>query len=326
MTMQETISSNIVKAEATSLGFSACGIARAKKIDAEVVQKFKQWIADGKNAGMNYMNNYEDIRFNPTLLLDGCKSIISVALNYYPQIPLDDSQYQFAYYAYGKDYHNVIRKKLHQLTTRLNQHYSSFNTQPNIRVCVDTAPILERYWAGQSGLGWIGKNGNLIIPDKGSFFFLGEILIDKEVDKYDSPLPSRCGNCTKCIEACPGKAICANGTLNANRCLSYITIEHHGQFSEDEKILMRLQKSSNRSTHYYIYGCDRCQLICPYNKFASPNDIEEFSPSMPFKQMTIQDWELLNREKYQQLFNDSAVKRAKYEGLKRNIDALFNNK
>lgn len=299
-----------IKAEAQRLGFSACGIARCEKVGQNVIDEYCHWLDDGKNANMEYLRNHSDIRFNPQLLLDDCKTIISLALNYYPPKTIDASEYQLAYYAYGKDYHDVMRRKIAQFAETIcgvDMHY---------RICVDTAPILERYWAQQSGIGWIGRNRNLIIPHKGSFFFLGELLIDGHVDKYDAPMASHCGTCRKCLDACPNHALTERG-LDSRRCLSYLTIEHRGAFSDSEVNAVR-----NQPTPYYIYGCDRCQIVCPHNTFAKPCQETEFLPDPDLLSMSSAQWFTLSREQYQKLFKGSAVKRAKYEGLMRNINTI----
>ena len=286
-----------------NIGFSACGIARADKVDEKNAQAFRTWIQSGKNASMQYMENYEEKRLDPRLLLPGAKSIIVVALNYFPKERLADDQLQFAYYAYGKDYHDVMKAKLQELTSLIEGEH---------KICCDTVPMLDRYWAYQAGLGWIGKNTNLIIPHAGSFFFLGEIITTATFDTYNSPMPNHCGTCENCLHACPTGALTANG-LDANRCLSYLTIENRNAIPDAEAEAMG----------NYIYGCDRCQLICPHNRFAQATDIEEFSPSEEFLKMTPDDWKQLTEEDYRRLFKGSAVKRAKYAGLKRNIDAAL---
>lgn len=313
--MQNTvISSEIVKAEALRLGFSACGIAPAVAVDTEYESYFSDWLQRGGNAGMGYMDNYKDLRLDPGLVLEDCKSVVCLALNYYPAKQLKSDQYQFAYYAYGKDYHDVMRHKLNELATAITTAFADIPVKT--RVCVDTAPVLERYWAQKAGIGWIGKNHNLIIPHHGSFFFLGEILIDQLVDNYDTPMSSHCGTCQQCLDACPGMAIHEDGFFDASCCLSYLSIERRGDFNTDEARLMSHQPGDTP----YIYGCDRCQLACPHNKYASPNSTEEFQPSELFLNMNRNDWTHLSRADYQQIFKGSAVKRAKFEGLKRNID------
>ena len=291
------------KAEAARLGFSACGIARAQRVDDDYACAFRQWLSDGKHAGMAYMENYLDKRLNPCELLPGAKSMLVVALNYYPQRRLSESQLQFAYYAYGKDYHDVMRMKLTQLAEALGLDNDAY------LIACDTKPVLERYWAWKAGLGWIGKNNNLIIPHEGSFFFLGEIITAAEADTYALPMESRCGSCTRCIDACPTGALDEDTWMDARRCLSYLTIENRGEIPQ----------------HYwkamgnYIYGCDRCQLACPHNRFAQATGVEELMPSQEFLDMATAQWSSLSPDDFRRIFRGSAVKRAKYDGLMRNI-------
>lgn len=313
-----------IKAEAFRLGFSACGIAKAEPVDASIADSYREWLNDGKNAGMEYLRNNLDKRLDPTLLMPEAKSIISLALNYYPERKLNDDQYQFAYYAYGKDYHDVIKVKLSELTTFIQ---SLCGNVIIAKPCVDTVPILDRYWAWKAGLGWIGKNTNLIIPHAGSFFFLAELLVNFELE-YDTPLDSRCGNCTRCLEACPTRALGTPYTIDANKCLSYLTIEHRGVFPQSISGVSvdggadTYHSQHNTCASSYIYGCDRCQLACPYNRFAQPTKIKEFIPSDEFLSMRPSDWKSLTVEEYRTLFKGSAVKRAKYEGLIRNISLV----
>ena len=317
--MQDTvICSQTVKAEASRLGFSACGIAPSGAVDTETVSHFTDWLHRGGNAAMDYMNNYKGLRFNSNLLLDNCKSVICVALNYYPEKILGDDQYQFAYYAYGKDYHDVMRSKLTELASAIKECASPSGGTVQTRTCVDTAPLMERYWAQRSGIGWIGKNHNLILPHQGSFVCLGEVLVDCLADYYDLPMESRCGNCRRCIDACPGHAIRENVFFDASRCLSYISIERRGDFNSDEAHLMAHQSGHTP----YIYGCDRCQLACPHNRFAKPNTTEELQPTEQFLGMTRDDWHNLSVTDYRSLFKGSAVKRAKYDGIRRNVDSV----
>lgn len=304
--IQQSLSAYI-KAEALRLGFDACGIARAGEVEEPSRTALLHWLSQNKHAGMGYMANHADIRLDPGLLMENAQSIVCVALNYYPQTHLKEEQYRFAWYAYGKDYHDVVKEKLQSLLTGIRQQVP----EANGRVFCDTAPLLERYWAQQAGLGWIGKNTQLIIPHAGSAFFLGEIVLDIELD-YDRPLPNRCGNCTRCLNACPTNALEAPYQLDARRCLSYLTIEHKGEIPEEAA-----GKIGN-----CLYGCDRCQQVCPWNRFAHPTDIPELQPSEAFLSMTPGDWETLSVERYRELFKGSAVKRAKYEGLMRNIRAM----
>lgn len=299
--------SDKIKAEALRLGFSACGIAPAEPVDETTAQAFGQWLAEGKQAEMGYMGNYLEKRLDPRLLMEGTRSIISVALNYYPEQFMDEAAYQFAWYAYGKDYHDVMKAKLAALEAYIHELASPLPAQS--RIFCDTAPVLERYWAWRAGLGWIGKNTQLILPRAGSCFFLGEIFIDIEADSYGQPMTNRCGSCTHCLQACPTKAIEAPFRLNSARCLSYLTIEHRGVLPANSEL-----KMGNK-----IYGCDDCLKACPWNRFSTPCRVPEFQPSPSLLAMRRADWETLTREQYKALFKGSAVKRAKYSGLMRNI-------
>jgi len=306
---KETLSHQI-KAEASRLGFFASGIARAD-FAGESKLRLERWLANGYQAGMDYMNNHLEKRCDPRLLVEGTKSVISVALNYYPSRRLNDDQLQFAYYAYGKDYHEVMKEKLASLFNFINEQIHPVNG----RAFCDTAPVLDRYWAQQAGLGWIGKNTQLIIPHAGSYFFLGEILVDIELE-YDSPMQSKCGNCTRCLDACPVKALEKPFVLNSNRCISYHTIENKGE--------IQLEIASELDSH--LYGCDDCQKCCPWNRFATPHQIPDFEPSEAFLSMKEEDWKALTVEQYRALFKGSAVKRAKYDGLMRNLKAVLPEK
>ncbi len=315
--MKKLLSSDRIKAEALRLGFSACGLAPAEAVDETVATAFRQWLADGCQAEMAYMQNYEDKRLDPRLLVEGARTVISVALNYYPATKIPEGEYQIAWYAYGKDYHDVMKVKLKELFEFIQKEVSSSEaeiTTPPVqgRIFCDTAPILERYWAWRSGLGWIGKNTQLIIPRSGSFFFLGEIIIDLEADSYDSPQRNQCGSCTRCLDACPTKALEGPFRLNSERCLSYLTIEYRGDLKPETG-----KKMGNK-----IYGCDECLKACPWNRFARPCRTAEFQPSPSLLSMRKDDWRSLSEEQYKNVFKGSAVKRAKYNGLMRNIQAI----
>lgn len=294
-----------IKAEASRLGFSACGIACAQDVGESRIH-LQKWLAEYNHAGMDYMANNLEKRCNPSLLVEGTKTVICLALNYYPSKRLREDQPQFAYYAYGKDYHEVMKSKLNDLFAYINELLPV-----NGRVFCDTAPVLERYWAQQAGLGWIGKNSQLIIPKAGSFFFLGELFLDIELN-YDQPIKSRCGTCHRCLDACPTKALRNPYILDANRCLSYLTIENKGEINSDY-----LSMVGN-----HLYGCDDCQLCCPWNRFSKAHLIDELKPSELFLSMEKDDWRQLSIDHYRTLFKGSAVKRAKYEGLIRNIEAI----
>ncbi len=296
--MNSVFSSEQLKAEALRLGFSACGIAEARPVDEAMATAYRQWIAQGGHADMHYLENNIDKRLDPTLLLPGARSIIVVAMNYAPARRLPEGEYQIADYALGQDYHDVMKKKLRQLGPTLGDGL----------ICVDTVPVLERYWAQRSGIGFIGRSHQLIIPGAGSNFFLGEIVTTLESDHYDQPMQQRCGTCHRCIDACPTGAL--QSSLESRRCLSYQTIENRGEL--DPMVAGKLGKT--------IYGCDRCQQVCPWNRFARPTDIAELQPRQELLAMRRSDWQALSREKYQELFRGSAVKRAKYEGLMRNIE------
>ncbi|APW32876.1 epoxyqueuosine reductase [Prevotella intermedia ATCC 25611 = DSM 20706] len=334
--MSSRYSRKEIKVEAERLGFFACGIARAEPVDAETAAAVRGWISKGSQATMDYMANYTEKRLNPCLLVPGTKSIVSLAMNYAPAQTMPETEYQLAAYAYGQDYHDVMKAKLRQLAALIANKFEGENdsevgendgnstaiTTPKtnktseeptgeIRVFVDTAPVLERYWAQRAGLGWIGKNHQLIIPRAGSMFFLGEIFLPYEFESYDSPMPSRCGNCRRCIEACPTCAITDEWGFDSEKCLSYQLIENRGELSEQAK----------QSMGTTIYGCDRCQTACPWNKFATPNTTPEFQPKSELLAMTKADWHNLTIDEYRALFKGSAVKRVKFDGLKRNISA-----
>ena len=298
-----------IKNKAKELGFDACGIAEVASADTEVLF-FDRWIAEGCHAGMKYMENYRDIRLDPAGLVEGARSVISVALNYYPAQKQSPDSPRISYYAYGKDYHIVVKDKLRQLWEYITSLVPVLDsTLPVARFFTDSAPILERYWAWKAGLGWIGKNTNLIIPGKGSFFFLGEIVTTLELD-YDTPQKNRCGACRRCLDACPTGALERPGHLNANKCISYLTIEHKGDIPSEQAFRL-----GDR-----LYGCDTCQEVCPWNRFASPTREVAFSPSPAFLSLKKEDLRCFTRDDYNRIFAGSAVKRAKYEGLIRTIN------
>lgn len=309
---QKSHITRILKAEAASLGFSACGVAPAKSVKNEIFNFYKKWIAKGDHASMHYLEENINKRLLPDLMAKETKSIISVALNYFPDKKIPEGQLQFSWYAYGKDYHDVVKDKLKILLQKLQETFPEVKIEG--RPLCDTAPILERYWAWRSGLGWIGKNTLLILPNKGSTFFIGELLLNIELE-YDKPQKNRCGNCTACIQACPTKALEAPYLLNANKCLSYLTIENKENIPE----------WAQEKMEDCIYGCDRCQKACPWNRFCAPTQIKDFQPSNDLLTMTKEAWTNLTLEQYRKLFKGSSVKRAKYEGLMRNIHAVINS-
>lgn len=296
-----------IKEKAKETGFDACGIAQVATADTEALF-FDRWLKEGNHAGMAYMENHREIRLNPAGLVEGAKTVISVALNYYPEQKLPPEAPHIAYYAYGKDYHFVIKEMLDELWSAVTGQTDTGTA----RFFTDSAPILERYWAWKAGLGWIGKNTNLIIPGKGSFFFLGEIVTSLEADHYDMPQKDRCGSCSRCLEACPTEALEGPRHLNARKCLSYLTIENRGEIPAEQAACL-----GNR-----LYGCDTCQEVCPWNRFARPTRIEAFRPAPALLSLRKEDLKGFSREEYNRIFAKSAVKRAKYEGLIRNIHNL----
>lgn len=305
------ITSAQIKEYAYSLGFDACGICKAEEVEVEAQRHFEQWIANSYHADMGYMAKNEEKRLNPALLVEGARSIVCVALNYYPDVKQPEDYPQFAYYAYGKDYHDVVKAKLQ----KLYEYIQTIELSIEGRYFVDTAPMLERYWAAKAGLGFIGKNSLLIIPKMGSYFFLGELIINAELE-YDSRLNLSCGNCTRCLDACPTKAIVLPKVVDANRCISYQTIENKGEINEEVIPLL-----NNR-----FYGCDICQQVCPWNRYSRPHKTEEFKPSSAFIGLSFERLENFTEEEYRQIFKGSAVKRAKCSGLKRNLEALKQGK
>ena len=288
-----------IKAEALRLGFDVCGIAKAEAVESSTAGFCDLWVKDGYNGTMGYLERNCDKRYDPTLLVEGCRSIIVVALNYTPSQAIEG----ISHYAQGEDYHKAVKDRLFLLLKSING-----KAPCNGRPFCDSAPVLERYWAVQAGLGWIGRNHQLIIPQRGSYFFLGELLIDAELD-YDKPFDqNHCGECRRCINNCPTAALDEH-CFDARKCLSYLTIEHRGELPENIG-----EKMGN-----CFYGCDRCQTSCPHNRFAKPNNTPELQPTPELLQMTTERWHSLTKEEYDSLFRKSAVERCGYEQLMRNI-------
>jgi len=303
---QATSYSRLLKDKARELGFDFIGFSKATRLNED--DHLKKWLESGYQGKMSYLEGHFDKRLDPCELMPGCKSVVSLMYNYYPENEISTSKYKLAKYAYGKDYHNVIKKKLKALTTFIEDSYGPVNH----RVFVDSAPVMERQWAEQSGLGWIGKNTLLINKEQGSFFFLAEILIDKELD-YDGPIGDHCGTCRACLDACPTDAFEGPYVLNASKCISYQTIE-----LKDELIDPELKGKFEN----WMFGCDICQDVCPWNRFSKPNFEPAFEPKTKLQSMSDHDWENLNEEDFTELFHGSAVQRTKYQGLKRNISFL----
>jgi len=296
-----------IKNKALEMGFIACGITEAIHSDNNTTA-YKNWVENKYYANMDYMAKNIDKRCAPTLLVDNAKSVISLLYNYYPKkiIPKQNN-YHIAKYAYGKDYHQVLKKKLWELLSSIEEKTGATSS----RVFTDSAPVLERAFANNAGLGWIGKNSMLINQKYGSFVLIAEIITDLELD-YDTPVRNLCGSCTKCIDACPTNAILSDGVINSNKCISFWTIENKNNMPEE------LKDTFNDN----IFGCDICQDVCPWNKFATPHNETEFLPHADLFTMNKERWESLSEEQYRTLFKKSAVKRTKYTGLKRNINFL----
>ena len=295
-----------IKAEALSLGFTVCGIAPANEVAPGEALRYQEWSEAGMHGTMSYLERNNDKRMNPALLVEECRSIIVVAMNYTPRQQL----HGISDYAQGCDYHHAVKKRLYTLLKRINEKVPAKG-----RAFCDSAPVLERYWAVQAGLGWIGRNRQLIIPGKGTKFFIGELLVDIEPE-YDTPFTTHhCGNCTRCIESCPSKALTLNG-FDARRCLSYLTIEYRGELPENCGEMMQ----------NHFYGCDICQSACPHNRNAQPTEIEELQPQEELLNMTSEKWRALTREQYKSLFRHSAVERCGYEQLMRNINEYYRTK
>ena len=293
-----------VAERARELGFSAVGFARVEDVDAEAAENYSKWISEHRHGDMAYLERYSDIRSNPALLLEGASTVIVAAMNYFPSKRQRLDVPQFAFYAYGRDYHEVVRERLQKLGEFVKENFGGAT-----RACVDTAPIRERYWAVRAGVGFIGKNSQLIIPNRGSFFFIGELLTTVGFEP-DEPCSASCGDCTACIKACPGHAICSGKRIDARRCLSYLTIEHRGELPDDIDL------------GDHVYGCDECQLVCPHNLNAEPTDIAEFEPSEKFLALDREAILAMTPTEFSDIFRHSAVRRAKLEGLLRNASHI----
>ena len=296
---------------ALGLGFDAVGVSRAEKMDEEAA-RLEKWLNAGFHGEMEYMERWFDLRTDPTLLVPGAKSVVSLMYNYYPSQHLGDANSpKLARYAYGEDYHKVLRKRLKQLLRSLEAKFGAING----RCFVDSGPVLERDWARRSGLGWIGKNTLLISPRKGSYFFLAELIIDLELEP-DEPIRDHCGTCRRCIDACPTDAIAQEGyVMDGSKCISYLTIELKndipGEFSG--------------SMENWAFGCDICQEVCPWNRFSTPHQEPAFDPSEELQNMEEKDWYEMTEEVFDRLFEKSAFKRTKYSGLKRNLEFIRNS-
>ncbi|HNP48639.1 MAG TPA: tRNA epoxyqueuosine(34) reductase QueG [Bacteroidia bacterium] len=299
--------SKTVKEAAKRLGFDFCGISKAEFLEEEA-PRLERWLLQEQHGKMSYMANHFDKRLDPRLLVPGARSVVSLLYNYFPlEKQTDPEAPQISKYAYGRDYHSVIREKLQELMEELREKIGEING----RVFVDSAPVLERAWAQKSGLGWIGKNSNLITREQGSFFFIAEMILDLEL-LADGPIRDYCGTCSRCIDACPTQAIIQPQVVDGSKCISYFTIE----------LKEEIPTSVSGKFQNWAFGCDICQDVCPWNRFSKPHHEKQFVPQDDLLQMTKNDWEEMTEEVFKKIFRDSAVQRAGYNGLKRNLNFL----
>jgi epoxyqueuosine reductase len=295
-----------IKAESKRLGFLSCGISKAGFLEDDA-PRLENWLNQNRHGEMKYMENHFDKRLNPTLLVDGAKSVISLLLNYYPSEFQNEDSYKISKYAYGQDYHFVIKEKLKELLHSIQTEIGEVSG----RAFVDSAPVLDKAWAAKSGLGWIGKNSNLLTQKVGSFYFIAELIVDLELD-YDHATTDHCGTCTACIDACPTEAIVAPYVVDGSKCISYFTIE----LKENIPTAMKGKMDD------WMFGCDVCQDVCPWNKFSKAHSEPLFSPNPDVLSFSKKDWEEITADTFQKVFKNSAVKRTKLEGLQRNIKFL----
>ncbi len=298
----------IVKSEAKRLGFGYCGISKAEFLEEEA-PRLEQWLKNNMQGEMAYMSNHFDKRLDPRILVPGAKSVVSLLLNYYtPEKQSDPNAPKLSMYAYGEDYHTVIKSKLKEFLSALEE---KIGRSVGGRAFVDSAPVMDKAWAKKSGLGWIGKNSNLINKQSGSFFFIAELILDIELQP-DNPVGDFCGTCTKCIDACPTDAIVSPYVVDGSKCISYFTIELKNAIPETEK-----GKFQN-----WMFGCDICQTVCPWNRFAAPHQEPSFAAKPELLSKSQKEWDEITEDVFQELFRKSAVTRTKFEGLKRNITFL----
>lgn len=297
---------HLIKTEAKRLGFLSCGISKAGFLEEEA-PRLEKWLGENMHGQMQYMENHFDKRLDPTRLVEGSKSVISLLLNYYPGETQSHNSYKISKYAYGTDYHFVIKDKLKALLHFIHTEIGEVHG----RAFVDSAPVLDKAWAAKSGLGWMGKHSNLLTKEVGSFYFIAELIVDLELE-YDLPTTDHCGTCTACIDACPTQAIVEPYVVDGSKCISYFTIElkneipteFAGQFDD------------------WMFGCDVCQDVCPWNRFSKPHQEPLFNPHPELLSMTKKDWEEITNDVFQKVFKKSAVKRTKLSGLQRNIAFL----
>ena len=299
--------SQLIKQKAEKFGFQSCGISKAEFLEEEA-PRLEAWLNKGYHGEMNYMENHFDKRLDPALLVDGAKSVISLSYNYFPKVKIDEiNNFKISKYAYGEDYHEVIKDILKEMVAEIQEEIGEFG----FRVFVDSAPVLEKAWARKSGLGWVGKNANLITKKHGSFYFLAEIICDLELD-YDLAVTDHCGSCRACIDACPTQAIVSDRIVDGSKCISYATIELKNEIPD----------YFNGKMDDWMFGCDVCQDVCPWNRFSAPTLQEKFAPNFQKLNFRKNEWKELTQELFSEIFKKSAVKRTKFSGLMRNINLL----
>lgn len=297
-----------IKQKALEYGFSFCGIAPAQYLNDDA-RRLETWLSSGMHGKMQYMENYFDLRVDPTKLVPGARSVITLLMNYYPEKTQPASLPQVSKYAYGEDYHDVIRSKIKSMLQDIRNNIGEING----RGFVDSAPVLERAWAQKSGLGWIGKNGNLISKQQGSFFFIATLITDLELD-YDEAYPNNyCGTCTRCIDACPTDAILPGNVVDGSRCISYFTIELKDAL---------IPENMSEKFGHWLFGCDVCQDVCPWNRFSKTTDEKRFQPIFEIMQYNKKDWEEITEDQFKKIFAHSPIKRSKYDGIRRNLQLI----
>lgn len=297
---------NSIKAEAKRLGFLSCGISKADFLEEEA-PRLEKWLNKNMHGEMGYMENHFDKRLDPRKLVEGSESVISLLLNYYQEETQREDAYKISKYAYGQDYHHIIKNKLRQLQEFITEEIGEVNG----RAFVDSAPVLDKAWAAKSGLGWIGKNSNLLTQQVGSFYFIAELIVDIELE-YDHAVTDHCGTCTACLDACPTQAIVEPYVVDGSKCISYFTIELKNELPNEMK----------GSFDDWMFGCDVCQDVCPWNRFSKSHNEPLFNPHPELLSMSKKDWEEITLEVFQKVFKKSAVKRTKFSGLTRNIEFL----
>ena len=298
----------IIKAIATGLGFDYCGIAKAQLLN-EDAKRLENWLSKGMHGSMKYMEDHFDLRIDPSKLVPGAKSVITLLLNYFPAQQQSDAAPKISKYAYGNDYHEVIKSKLKMFLQQIKEQVGEVNG----RGFVDSAPVLERAWTQKAGIGWIGKNGNLINKQSGSFFFIATLIVDLELDYNNEFVKDYCGTCTKCIDECPTDAILPDKVIDGSKCISYFTIELK------EALIPETQKGKFDN---WMFGCDVCQDVCPWNRFSKPTSEINFTPIPGILNFSNNDWEEMTEESFKIIFKNSPLKRAKFEGIKRNLKFL----